>query len=270
MVATTSPSAASAPRSLLPQEHGAWGQLVMPLLSGLALARPTLPAALIAAATVLAFLAHEPWVVALGHRGERARLQDGPRALRMMAGLLATAGVLGATGLWLAPPVVRVAALVPAALAAIVILLVLLERERTIPGELTVAFALAGAGGVVALASGAPPDTATAAFATWAIAFGCSVFAVQTVLLGARSRGAGDAGRRHAVYVLAISLGGSAAALAMGLGWRVPAAVLPTAALSLVVCLGRFSTARLRALGWSLVVATTATLVVLLLGSIPG
>ena len=267
--ATTLPAPA-APRSLLPQEHGAWGQLAMPLVSGLALARPTLPALLVSAATVLAFLAHEPWLVALGHRGERARLNDGPRALRLMAGLLAAAGVTGATGLWLAPPAVRLAALIPAALAAVVILLVLLERERTIPGELAVAFALAGAGGVVALAAGAAPRAATAAFATWAIAFGCSVFAVQTVLLRARARGGRDPGPLHAAYVLAISLGGSSAALASGLGWVVPAAMLPTAALSLAVCLGRFSAARLRALGWSLVAATTATLAVLLVAARAG
>jgi hypothetical protein len=242
----------------------------MPLLSGLALARPTLPGALIAAATILGFLAHEPWLVALGHRGERARVQDGARALRLMAGLLAAAGVTGATGLWLAAPSVRLAALLPAALAALVILLVLLERERTIPGELTVAFALAGAGGVVALASGAPPAAATAAFATWATAFGCTVFAVQTVLVSARSRGERSPGALHAAFVVTTAIGGSVAAFHAGLGWRVAAAVLPTAALSLVVCLGRFPAARLRALGWSLVGATSATLLVLLLTSRPG
>jgi hypothetical protein len=236
----------------------------MPLVTGLALARPTAAAALIAAATVLAFLAHEPWLVALGHRGVRARVSDGPRALRTMAGLLAAAAVTGGTGLWLAPPSVRLAALVPATLAALVVLLVLLEQERTVPGELTVAFTLAGAGALVALASGASPRLATAAFATWVMAFGSSVFAVQTVLVRARSRGERDPGWLHAAAVLVIAAGGSAAALAGGLGWAVPAAVLPTAALSLVVCLARFSAARLRLLGWSLVAATTATLAVLL------
>jgi hypothetical protein len=239
----------------------------MPLATGLSLARPTLAATLIAAATVLAFLAHEPWLVALGHRGERARIQDGPRALRVMLGLVSAAAVFGGTGLWLASPTVRLAAIAPATLAALVVLLVLLEQERTVPGELTVAFTLAGAGAVVALASGAAPDAATAAFATWAIAFGCSVFAVQTVLQEARSRGAAQPGPIHAALVLAISVGGSAAALSAGLGWRVPAAVLPTATLSLVVCLGRFSAARLRALGWSLVAATSATFVVLVAAS---
>ncbi|HSM93299.1 MAG TPA: YwiC-like family protein [Anaeromyxobacteraceae bacterium] len=259
--------APAAPRSLLPQEHGAWGQLAMPLVTGLALARPTLSAALLAAGTVLAFLAHEPWLVALGHRGERARISDGPRALRAMLGLLAAAAVTGGTGLWLAPPAVRLAALIPAALAALVVLLVMLEQERTLPGELTVAFALAGAGALVALASGAPPRAATAAFATWVMAFGTSVFAVQTVLVRARTRGARDPGLLHAAAVILILVSGSAAARAGGIGWAVPAAVLPTAALSLVVCLARFSPKRLRLLGWSLVAATTATLAVLLAAS---
>jgi hypothetical protein len=239
----------------------------MPLVTGLALARPTVPAALLAAGTILAFLAHEPWLVALGHRGERARITDGPRALRAMLGLLAAAGITGGTGLWLAPPPVRMAALVPAALAALVVLMVLLEQERTIPGELTVAFALAGSGALVALASGASPRLATAAFATWVMAFGTSVFAVQTVLVRARSRGERDRGPLHAAGVLVILAGGTAAALEGGLGWAVPAAVLPTAALSLIVCLAPFSARRLRLLGWSLVAATTATLVVLLVAS---
>jgi len=261
---------AAAPRSLLPPEHGAWGQLAMPLLSGLTLVRPSAAGALLAAATVLAFLAHEPWLVAIGHRGERARIAEGPRALRAMLGLAGAAAVTGATGLWLAPHEVRLAALLPAGLAAVVVLMVLLERERTIPGELTVSSALASAGALVALASGASSMTALTAFAVWALAFAASVFAVQTVLLRARSRGERDPGLLHAAATVAVAGGGSAAALATGLGWIVPLAILPTAGLSLVVCLARFSAARLRFLGWSLVVATTATLLLLLVGSHPG
>ena len=64
------------PRSLLPQEHGAWGQLAMPILSALALGAPSAAALLLTAATVLAFLAHEPWLVVLGHRGMRAKAED--------------------------------------------------------------------------------------------------------------------------------------------------------------------------------------------------
>jgi hypothetical protein len=241
----------------------------MPLVAGLAVARPTPAGALLAGATVLAFLAHEPWLVAIGHRGERARHQDGPRALRAMLGLLAAAAVTGGAGLWLATPSVRIAALLPGVLACAVVLLVLVERERTIPGELAVSSALASAGGLVSLASGGSLRLAATVFATWALAFATSVFAVQTVLLRARSRGERDPGALHAVAVIATWAIGAALALSAGLGWIVPAAVLPTALLSLVVCLWRPPASRLRFLGWSLVAATTATLLVLLVGAGP-
>jgi hypothetical protein len=242
----------------------------MPLASGLMLARPTLPAALLAAATIFAFLAHEPWMVAVGHRGERARSTRGGRAAWALMALLALATALGGGGLWLAPAAVRIAALLPGGLAAIVVVLVLLGREGTLPGELAVASSLAAAGALVALASGAPAQSAAALFATWAVAFAGSVFAVQTVLVRARSRGAGERGRVHALAILGVTAAGSAAALRTGLGWTVPFALLPTAAVSLVVCLAPFRANQLRPLGWSLVAATSATLLILLIGLRPG
>ena len=58
------------------------------------------------------------------------------------------------------------------------VVMVLLERERTLPGELAVSSALASAGALVALASGAPPRAAGAIFAVWALSFASTVFAV--------------------------------------------------------------------------------------------
>src|SRR5512138_3779118 len=72
-------------RSMLPHEHGAWGQLAMPLLTAFAIGRPTAAALALAAAVVLAFLAHEPAIVLLGQRGRRARDEDGDRARRWLA-----------------------------------------------------------------------------------------------------------------------------------------------------------------------------------------
>lgn len=259
------PTSAPRPRSLLPQEHGAWGQLALPLLSALALGGPTPAALLLALATVLGFLAHEPWLVLLGHRGARAREVEGPRARRAMWGGLAAAAATGLTGAWLAPSAARLALLVPAALAAAVVALVLARRERTVPGELTVVSALASSGFAVALAGGASLPVAAAATATWVLAFATSVFAVQVVLERSRARGGRDIGARSALVVVAIFAGGAAAALAAGLGWVVPAAAAPTALLSLVVCLGGFSPRQLKTLGWGLVGATGASFVLLLL-----
>src|SRR6266540_2736363 len=117
-----SPSPAPAPAareepSLLPREHGAWGQLAMPLATGLALGRPGAAALLLVAGIVLAFLAHEPLLVVLGQRGRRVKEALGARAARRLAALGAAAVVCGVTALLLASPAARLAALAPAALA---------------------------------------------------------------------------------------------------------------------------------------------------------
>jgi hypothetical protein len=252
-------------RSLLPREHGAWGQLAMPLVSALVLGGPAPAALLLAVATGLAFLAHEPWLVLLGHRGARAQAVDGSRARRAMRLALTAAVLTGLAGLWLAPAVARLALLLPTSLATAVGALVLARRERTVPGELTVVSAFASSGLAVALAGGAPLRAAAASTVTWLLAFAASVFAVQVVLVRARSAGEAEHGLRNAALVAAVAGGGSLLALAAGLGLAVPAGVAPTALLSLGVCLIPFSARRLRTLGWGLVGSTTVSLVVLLL-----
>jgi len=111
--APTAQPTAPRTRSLLPQEHGAWGQLAMPIISGLAVGSPSWSALLLTASTVLGFLAHEPWLVTLGHRGLKAVREEGPRARRVMLQLLAAAAATGAAGVWLAPVAARVALVVP-------------------------------------------------------------------------------------------------------------------------------------------------------------
>jgi hypothetical protein len=237
----------------------------MPLISALVLGGPAAAALLLAAATGLAFLAHEPWLVLLGHRGARAQAEEGPRARRALWLALAAAALTGLAGLWLAPTVARLALLLPISLTAAVMALVLARWERTVVGELTVVSAFASSGFAVALAGGAALRTATASTVTWLLAFAASVFAVRVVLVRAHSRGEAEHGLRNAALVLAVAGGGSVAALSAGLGMAVPAAVAPTALLSLVVCLVPFTARQLKTLGWGLVGSTTMSLIVLLL-----
>jgi hypothetical protein len=156
-----------------------------------------------------------------------------------------------------------VALVVPAALAAAVVGFVLAKRERTVPGELTVVSALASSGFAVAVAGGASMAAATAATLTWILAFASSVFAVHVVMVRALSRGEEEHRWRNAGLAALVGGGGSAVAVAAGLGWAVPAAVAPTLVLSLVVCLAPFSARQLKTLGWGLVGSTTASLVIL-------
>jgi hypothetical protein len=67
-------------RSLWPREHGAYAQLGAPLLCALLVRAPTLPAILLASGAVFAFLANEPLLVLLGHRGRRMLATESGRA----------------------------------------------------------------------------------------------------------------------------------------------------------------------------------------------
>src|SRR5437762_3573628 len=97
------------PRSLAPKEHGAYGQLGLPLVTGLAMGRPGVAAAALAVAAAAAFVAHEPLLILAGQRGTRARREEGPRAARRLAVLGAAAAISGGAGLALAPSPARLA-----------------------------------------------------------------------------------------------------------------------------------------------------------------
>lgn len=268
MTASATPTPTPTPlsaRSLLPREHGAWGQLAMPLLSGLLLGRPGAAPLLLAAAVVFAFVAHEPLLVLLGQRGRRVRDVEGPRAWRWLAALGGAAAVTGALGLALAPRGVARAALVPAALAAAVAVVVWRKLEKTTAGEILVAVALASAGWLVALAGGAPAQHALAVLLAWSLAFAAATLGVQVILERLKSRGTRDVSRRNAALVVAV--GAAAVALAArGLPAALAWAVMPTVALSAVVCFTRVKPRDLRTLGWALVASSIVTLVLLVAG----
>src|SRR5205823_6340503 len=71
--------------ALLPKEHGAYGQLLFPLITAMAVGRPGVAAWSFAAAAVCAFLAHEPLLLLLGQRGPCARRERQDDAVRWFA-----------------------------------------------------------------------------------------------------------------------------------------------------------------------------------------
>jgi hypothetical protein len=238
----------------------------MPLATGLALGRPGAAALLLAAGVVLAFLAHEPLLVVLGQRGRRVKDALGERAGRRLAVLGAGAAAAGAAALALAPPAVRLAALVPAALAAPILPLVAARLEKTVAGELLVAAALSACAGPVGLASGAPPAWAWGAAATWALSFAAATLPVQATLLWARTRGARERRPLAAAGAAAIGLAAVGLAAAGILPWPAALAVLPTAAAAVIVALARVRPQQFMAVGWSLLGASVAALAVLVVG----
>ena len=72
---------------LKPKEHGAYAILGIPIVTALLVAGPQVAGVCVAIAAVAGFLAHEPMLVAVGHRGARAQRAT-PAARRRLALLL--------------------------------------------------------------------------------------------------------------------------------------------------------------------------------------
>lgn len=259
------PSPAPREPSLLPREHGAWGQLALPLVTALALGRPGVAAILLAVAIVLAFVCHEPLVVVLGQRGRRLKTELDARAQRRIATVGALALAAGIAGLLLSPPA-RLAVLPAAFLGAASLALVLARLEKTTAGELVVSFALSAAAVPVAIAAGAPARDAWAAAAAWAAAFAAATFPVRAILLRAKTKGEVD---RRALAASGVAAIAAAALLAAWRGW-VPAAagvaVLPVAVPAFAVAVAGVRPQRLTQVGWTIVGASVISLLVLVIG----
>src|SRR5687768_15345064 len=148
------------PRSLLPREHGAYVQLLAPLVAALATFGAKTSSLLLALAACLAFAANEPLLVALGHRGRRMHKRDGARARRLLAIIVPAAAIAGGTGLVLSPHAGRLAVLIVAIPAAVLVVFAWRRAERSLAGEIVAAIALTGAALPIAIASGASPRAA--------------------------------------------------------------------------------------------------------------
>ena len=237
------------PPSLWPKEHGAYAEMAFPLVTGLALGRPTLVATLLVAACVCAFVVHEVVLVLAGIRGRRTKDELGAAAWRnlLVLGGFAAAAAIGAAAM--ASETTRRALVVPAGLAVAVVPLVLARQEKTAVGEAVVASAFSSALVPVAMASGVELRTAITAAVLWLIVFLLGTFMVRLTLERARK----EAGPMRVVSPLAAVA--TLAAVGSSLtrfGWA-PLAVVPTAIAGLVLWLRPVSAKQLRTVGWSLV-----------------
>jgi hypothetical protein len=282
--------------SLLPREHGAYAQLAFPLITGLGLANPPLPAVALALAAVAFFLANEPVAILLGARGKRLKEKLGEQARSrgaILAGLGTGLGLLavctGGTILWpaLAYPVATAVLLIP---------VVLLGKQKTLFGEFLVITAFSTVLLPLAAASGAHPVRAALASVVWWISFGLGTLEVHAIKASLRDSakrqwtrwGSPLAAGATVLAALWLALGQASPwlkALATGspsggeagdfLPWAdaamrlLPpsaAALLPPALAILVLSMLRVHPRHLKRVGWTLVGANTLTLVLLLQG----
>jgi hypothetical protein len=252
-------------RALVPREHGAYVELVFPLATALLLGSPNAAQLLVALAAVLVFLAHEPVLVLAGGRGSRAFGELKERAVRRAGSLAAAAFLAGAVGLWAAPRAARIAFLLPIILAAFLVPLIFSRREKTLAGELLVAFALSSASIPVAMAGGVAATAALTAGSIWAAIFLLETVTVRAVRANFQERIRAQ-GSFRAIIVEGFGAIISAALLALS-GVFPPlagAAIVPAALVAVTAGWIRIHPRNLRALGWSFAASNLIALAALL------
>lgn len=243
-------------RPLLPREHGAYGEVVFPMLSALLLGRPNRPSLGLSLAVLALFLAHESVLVVLGQRGRRALVADGSRA-RLWLVLLGSVTMLSAGWAVTAMPWSALASLpIVAALAGAVLLLVIRGREKTLLGEALAAAALSAVSFPVALSAGAGPRAAILVASVWTFVFTLGVMAVRGFI--AAGKAAPDLRLGRSSLALASVALTSAAGLAVvgRLPIAVPAAIAPFCITAIALHLGPPNRRRLRTVGWTLVLGS--------------
>ena len=254
----------------LPREHGAYGQMSLPLVTSFLVAGMTTPAALVAVAVVAGFLAHEPLAVLLGRRGVRARREQ-LRAATVWC--VVTGSIAAGTGIaatLLAPASVRWSFLVPLLPGAILMFAILAKREKSAYGEVAVALAFSLVAVPVCLAAGAAAATAWCVGIAFASVFVSGTLAVRAIVLAVR--GGGNPSVAHATRIMTLTVGALAVASLAFMGartllpWATLIAAVPGLAVATWLTLFPPLPNRLRSVGWTLVATSVFTALVLVAG----
>jgi hypothetical protein len=257
--------------SLLPKEHGAYGQIAFPLATAFLVAGVSAAGLLVAVAVTAGFLAHEPAAVLLGLRGVRARRELGTRAARWLALCLAALVAAGLGALVTIDAEARAVLAIPFVPAVVLAVATLRGRDKSWYGEVAACAAFSGAAVPVAVAGGASPQAAATIAIPFALLFATSTLAVRVVIL--RVRGGGDAhataATRRALFALtAAAIAALGAAMAIEILDAVAfAASAPGLLTAAAVAARPPAPARLRHLGWTLVGVSLLTALVIVAGA---
>jgi YwiC-like protein len=259
---------ASAPKwRLLPREHGAYAQVIFPLLTALALGNRDAPQFLWTAAAVALFVAHEPLLILAGERGRRSHSELGKHAQKLAGSLSVAALVAGMLGWWHAPEAARLAMILPLGLGLFLLPLIVHHREKTLPGELLASLAFSTMLIPVALAGGVSVRAALIASAVWSIIFLLGTMMVRAVIANVKKA----THSRWPVYMSnSLSLAAIVISFIMLLTGALPASVaaaaLPAALITFACTLMEVHPRHLRTLGWSLVGSNVIALAALVMG----
>ena len=253
--------------SLLPKEHGAYGQIAFPILTAFLVAGASTGGLLIATAVIAGFLAHEPAAILLGLRGTRAKREWWHHAILWLGCTVVVGVAAGAGALFLVDGPARWSMLVPLAPTLLLAMWTVRGRDKSWEGEVAASLAFSGTAMPISLAAAAPAQTGAAVAIPFALLFVASTLAIRVVIL--RVRGGGNAGGSTATRRATLFLA-AGAALAVGAASIVD--VLPTSVLvasapglliSTLIAAHPPAPSHLRTLGWTLVGASVLTAAIL-------
>jgi hypothetical protein len=253
-------------RSLVPREYGAYAELGFPLATGFLAGGWSAAGAAFAVAVVAGFLLSEPIAVLAGARGPRARREESARARVRGFTLLGVAAVAGGLAMLLAPPVARLGALLPAALAVGLVPALARGRHKSLGGELLVAAALAAMVLPVGLAGGMARSPALLAFGIWLATFWLATLTVHAI----KTRFKPALGQPWTVwaapaFVVAVVAIAALGVMAGRVRFPFALAAVPAALVGGVALAAGVTPRHLRRVGWSLVAANLATFGLLVL-----
>jgi hypothetical protein len=213
------------------------------------------------------FLAHEPLLVLLGHRGRRVLNASLARAYWSLVAMLVTATALGVLTLDATAAPARWAFAVPILPALILLYAACTGQEKTSLGEAAASIAFATTAIPVCAAAGSASVGVAIAIA-FAVLFVDFSLAVRVVILRTRAGGNPRAvgfTRRAAFAVSVVGAILAVVAVQNGwLGWGSAAATIPGIAFASVLAAFPPPAARLRRVGWTLFGVSALTSVMLI------
>ena len=244
---------------MVPREHGAYGQLLFPMVTALAIGRPGIAAFAWAGAATLAFLAHEPVMVLLGQRGAKASRDERHLARRWLGGYLTGVVLLGSVAVLWMPSDARPALIAPLSLGVLLAIVIGTRHEHTPAGEVLSAIVLASLSWPAAVASGVPPVAARTCATVFAGGYAAATLAVHAVIARTR-RPPAIAARITAALAAVVVAAVVATAARMHLLDRLAVvAVAPMLCGAIVLAWAAPPARRLRTVGWTLIAVSTAT-----------
>jgi len=254
-------------RKMVPREHGAYAELLFPIVSVLLGGAPTTSTWLLAIGAVGAFLANEPLLVLFGQRGTRMQREESDRAKRALLVFSLVALGAGIAGLVLAPTQVQYTIVVPLLLGVTLVMLAIQGLERSMFGEGLAAATLSSIAIPLGLSAGLGRTVTLSVAILWLTTSLLGTAAVRLTV--ARTKAKTDEDLRRVAFKRGILILVSSLAILVGVvglsgsrdGLSILAAAMPVALVVLAVAALRPTARRLRLMGWSLVAANLCSLI---------